>query len=59
MDMKKLCDILTSRPDIKDIPLSYVFRVAFAVFDSINNGKCFFDSEEEECLSNTTQTLHH
>ena len=45
MDMKKLCDILTQRPDIKDIPLSHIFRVACAVFDVLNSGKCFYKEE--------------
>lgn len=59
MNMKKFCDMLTSRADIKDIPLSHIFRVACAVFEIINSGECFYDSEESLCLSNTTQTLHH
>lgn len=46
MDMKKLCDILIQREDIKDIPIIYIFRVACAVFDVINAGECFYKEEE-------------
>ena len=45
MDMKKLCEILTQREDLKDIPIIYVFRVACAVFDVINDGECFYKEE--------------
>jgi len=41
MDMKKLCDMLTSKEDLKDIPIIYIFRVAFAVFELINSGECY------------------
>lgn len=56
MDMKKLCEIITSRPDLHDIPLSHIFRVACAIFEVIDSGECFFDTEELSCLSSTTQT---
>lgn len=56
MDMKKLCDMLTSREDLKDIPIIYVFQVAYAVFEVINSGECFYDSEEAKCLSSTILT---
>lgn len=46
MDIKKLCELLTMRPDIKDIPLSHIFRVACAVFEIINSGECFWEREE-------------
>ena len=46
MDMKKLCDILTTRPELKDIPLSHIFRVAIAVFEIIKEGNCFYEKEE-------------
>lgn len=41
MDMKKLCDMLTSNEDLKDIPIIYVFRVAFAIFEAINSGEYY------------------
>ena len=57
MNMDKLCEVITTRPDLRDIPLSHIFKVAYAIFDEIRKGTCFFDKEEEECLSNTIQTL--
>ena len=54
MNMKKLYEKLMMKSDIKDVPLVYVFKVANAVFELINEGECFFDTEENKCLSNTT-----
>lgn len=48
MDMRKLCDMLTTKEDIKDIPLMYIFRVTFAIFELINSGEYFLDSKEKE-----------
>lgn len=48
MDMKKLCDMLTTKEEIKDIPLMYIFRVASATFEIINSGECFLDTREKE-----------
>ena len=59
MDMKKLCDLITSNPSLHDIPLSHIFRVAYAVMEEIEKGTCFFDREEEECMSNITLTQQH
>ncbi len=56
MNMKLLCEKLTSRPELRDIPLVYIFKVANAVYEIIDEGGCFYDTEEKECLSNTTQT---
>lgn len=56
MDMKKLCEIITTRPELHDIPLSHIFRVATVIFDVINEGTCFYDREESECLSSGIQT---
>ena len=56
MDMKKLCEQLTTRDDLKDIPLVFIFQVAYAIFEIIDDGKCFYDTEEKECLSSTTPT---
>lgn len=56
MNMDKLCEVITTRPDLRDIPLSHIFRVAFAIFEEINKGTCFYDKEETECLSNGIQT---
>jgi len=57
MDMNKLCEKLLQKPEIKDIPLVFVFKVACAVFDVINEGECFYDTEETKCMSNGIQTL--
>lgn len=46
MDMKKLCEKLTERPELKDIPLSHIFRVATVIFEIIKEGECFYESEE-------------
>lgn len=48
MDMKKLCDILIQREDIKDIPIIFVFRVACAVFEVIGDGECYKDKQEKD-----------
>ena len=54
MDMKKLCEIITSNPELHDIPLTHIFRVACAIFEAIDSGECFYDTEEAKCLSSTT-----
>ena len=46
MDMKKLCEFITQREDLRDIPITYIFRVAYAIFDVINSGECFYKEEE-------------
>lgn len=46
MDMRKLCDELMKDEDIKDIPLTFVFRVVFSVFKLINSGKCAYKDWE-------------
>lgn len=57
MDMKKLCEKLTSRPEIRDIPLSHIFKVATAIFEIIEEGECFYESEElGKCSLEKTQT---
>jgi len=56
MNMDKLCEVITTRPDLRDIPLSHIFKVAYAIFDEIRKGTCFFDKEEAECLSSITPT---
>ena len=45
MDMKKLCELITAREDLKDIPITHIFRVAYAVFEVM--GDCFYEKEEE------------
>ena len=42
MDMKKFCDELIKDESLKDIPLTYVFRVVLSVFAMIESGEFFF-----------------
>lgn len=57
MDMKKLCEKLTSDPEIRDIPLSHIFKVATVIFGIIEEGDCFYESEElGKCSSEKTRT---
>lgn len=46
MDMEKLCDKLIQDETLKDIPLTYVFRVAVSIFSIIGSGECFFQNDE-------------
>ena len=46
MDMDKLFKALTSKDDIKDIPLTYIMRVTVALFEIINSGECLYHLEE-------------
>ena len=48
MDMKKLCDMLIQRDDLKDIPIIFVLRVACAVFEIIDSGDCYKDKQEKD-----------
>ena len=47
MNTKLLCEKLTEREDIKDIPAITVLRVVVAVLEIIDSGECFFDAEEK------------
>ena len=47
MDMKKLCDKLIEDESLKDIPLTYVFRVALSLFELINSGDFFYENYEQ------------
>lgn len=40
MNTKKLCEKLTTHPDLKDIPLIYVFRVATVMLSIISSSEC-------------------
>ena len=42
MDILKLCDRLFEDEDLQDVPLEYVFRVAYAVLVIIAEGECFY-----------------
>jgi hypothetical protein len=45
MDTLKLCDKLFEDDELKDIPIDYIFRVAYAVLSIIASGECFFTIE--------------
>ena len=47
MDMKKFCDMLIKDESLHDIPITYIFRVAYAVFELINSGNCYFLNEAD------------
>lgn len=42
MDIVKLCDRLFDDEDLQDIPMEYIFRVAYAVLVIIAEGNCFY-----------------
>ena len=42
MDILKLTDRLFEDEDLQDIPLEYIFRVAYAVLVLIAEGECFY-----------------
>lgn len=44
MDTKKLYRALLDDNDIKDIPIIFVIRVAYAVLKIINEGNCFYET---------------
>ena len=45
MNVKKLCDKLIEDETLKDIPLTYVFRVVLSVFELINSGEFYYTNE--------------
>ena len=45
MDILKLCDLLFEDEDLQDIPVDYIFRVVYAVFSAIAQGKCFYKDD--------------
>lgn len=47
MDIVKLCDKLFEDEDLHDIPLEYIFRVAYAVLVLIADGDCFYKIDFE------------
>ena len=48
MDMNKLYKKLIDDHSLKDIPAIYILRVAIALFEIINSGECF--KETESCI---------
>ena len=42
MDIVKLCEKLFECEDLQDIPIDFIFRVAYAVLVLIAEGVCFY-----------------
>lgn len=42
MDLLKLYDKLVEDPELKDIAIDDIFRVAYAIFKLIASGECFY-----------------
>lgn len=47
MDIVKLCDKLFEDDDLQDIPMEFIFRVAYAVLVIIADGECFYRVDYE------------
>lgn len=47
MNILELCDRLFENEDLKDIPIDYIFRVAYAVLVLIAEGECFYKIDFE------------
>ena len=47
MDIIKLTDKLFDSEELQDIPLEYIFRVAYAVLVLIAEGECFYRVDYE------------
>ena len=45
MDILKLCDKLFEDEDLQDIPSDFIFRIVYAVFVLISEGKCFYKDD--------------
>lgn len=41
MDTEKMIDELLENKDIQDIPIDYVFRVAYVILNIIASGDCY------------------
>lgn len=42
MDVLKLCDKLFDDEDLQDIPMEFIFRVAYSVLVILAEGECFY-----------------
>jgi len=42
MDVLELCDRLFDDEELRDIPIEYIFRVAYTVLTLIAEGECFY-----------------
>lgn len=46
MDMNEFYDKLIHEDKIKDIPLTYVLRIAIVILEIINSGECMHELED-------------
>lgn len=44
MDMKVFTEKLLHSEELKNVPVEYIFQVAFFILKIINEGECFYDS---------------
>lgn len=42
MDMKKLIDLLLESENLKDVPMSHIFKVVSSLFDIMKNENVFY-----------------
>lgn len=47
MDIKKLCEKVLSREEVKNIPKIFIYIVIKCVLDAIGSGECFYETEFE------------
>lgn len=50
MDIQKLFEKLVDHEEIKDMPITDVFKVFFCIVDIISSGECYYDSEEKKVM---------
>ena len=46
MNMDKLYELIINNEELQDIPLTYIVRIAIAVFEAINSGECMYKLED-------------
>ena len=45
MDMKKLIDLLLKREELKEVPITHIFKVVSSLFYVLNNENVFYKEE--------------
>ena len=45
MDMKKLIDLLLKREELKEVPITHIFKVVSSLFYILNNENVFYKEE--------------
>lgn len=43
MNMDKFYKLLMNNEELQDIPMTYIIRIAIAVFEIINSGDCMYE----------------